>query len=80
MKISNSAKYVISVSAVSVLLAACTSSGGSSLAPTLSRMKKARGYGLFGGEGGIRTHETLIAFSGFQDRRFQPLSHLSTPR
>jgi hypothetical protein len=29
------------------------------------------------GEGGIRTHETLIAFSGFQDRRIQPLCHLS---
>src|SRR5690348_3864084 len=29
------------------------------------------------GEGGIRTHGTLITFSGFQDRRIQPLCHLS---
>jgi len=34
MKISNSAKYVISVSAAVALLAGCTSSGGSQLAPT----------------------------------------------
>lgn len=33
---------------------------------------------LSGGEGGIRTHETLITFCGFQDRRIQPLCHLST--
>ena len=31
----------------------------------------------FGGEGGIRTPGTL-RHSGFQDRRFKPLSHLST--
>ena len=30
-----------------------------------------------GGEGGIRTHGRVLAFNGFQDRRFQPLSHLS---
>jgi hypothetical protein len=30
------------------------------------------------GEGGIRTLGTLIAFCGFQDRRIQPLCHLST--
>jgi hypothetical protein len=30
-----------------------------------------------GGEGGIRTHGTL-RFNGFQDRRFRPLSHLSS--
>jgi hypothetical protein len=34
MKISNSAKYVIGVSAAVALLAGCTSSGGSQLAPT----------------------------------------------
>jgi hypothetical protein len=33
--------------------------------------------GLTGGEGGIRTHETLLRPNGFQDRRFQPLTHLS---
>ena len=33
MKISNSAKYFISVSAAVALLAGCTSSGGSQLAP-----------------------------------------------
>ncbi len=33
MKISNSAKYVIGVSAAVALLAGCTSSGGSQLAP-----------------------------------------------
>jgi hypothetical protein len=35
---------------------------------------------LSGGEGGIRTHGTLITFSGFQDRRIQPLCHLSKIR
>jgi hypothetical protein len=30
-----------------------------------------------GGEGGIRTHGRL-PFNGFQDRRFRPLSHLSS--
>jgi hypothetical protein len=30
------------------------------------------------GEGGIRTLETFITFCGFQDRRIQPLCHLST--
>ena len=32
-----------------------------------------------GGEGGIRTHGTL-QYSGFRDRRFRPLSHLSAER
>ena len=31
-----------------------------------------------GGEGGIRTHGPLRV-NGFQDRRYRPLSHLSTP-
>ena len=30
-----------------------------------------------GGEGGIRTHGGLLTHAGFQDRCFQPLSHLS---
>ena len=30
-----------------------------------------------GGGGGIRTHETLLRSNGFQDRRFQPLTHPS---
>src|SRR5581483_9330261 len=38
MRISKWAKYVVSVSAVGILLAACTSSGGSSLAPTSNRL------------------------------------------
>lgn len=29
-----------------------------------------------GGEGGIRTHGTLL-FNGFQDRLLKPLGHLS---
>src|SRR5580704_756033 len=33
--------------------------------------------GLNGGGGGIRTHETLLGPNGFQDRRFQPLTHPS---
>ena len=33
--------------------------------------------GLTGGGGGIRTHETLLGPNGFQDRRFQPLTHPS---
>ena len=33
--------------------------------------------GLAGGGGGIRTHETLLGPNGFQDRRFQPLTHPS---
>ena len=32
---------------------------------------------LFGGEGGIRTHERLQTFAGFQDQCIQPLCHLS---
>jgi hypothetical protein len=32
---------------------------------------------LAGGGGGIRTHETLLGPNGFQDRRFQPLTHPS---
>ena len=32
---------------------------------------------LSGGGGGIRTHETLLGPNGFQDRRFQPLTHPS---
>jgi hypothetical protein len=32
---------------------------------------------LTGGGGGIRTHETLLRPNGFQDRRFQPLTHPS---
>ena len=31
----------------------------------------------FGGEGEIRTHETREGSNGFQDRRVQPLCHLS---
>ena len=30
-----------------------------------------------GGEGGIRTPDTGNRYTGFRDRRFQPLSHLS---
>ena len=30
-----------------------------------------------GGEGGIRTRDTRNGYTGFRDRRFQPLSHLS---
>ena len=32
---------------------------------------------LFGGEGGIRTHEGLQTLAGFQDQCIQPLCHLS---
>ena len=32
---------------------------------------------LFGGEGGIRTHEGLLTLAGFQDQCIQPLCHLS---
>ena len=32
---------------------------------------------VYGGERGIRTLETLSAPNGFQDRRIQPLCHLS---
>jgi hypothetical protein len=49
----------------------------SPLAPT-SSLREPRSSGLHGGEGGIRTLETLITFCGFQDRRIQPLCHLST--
>ncbi len=41
MRFPNSAKYAASVSAVGVLLAACTSNGGSSLAPTGNRLSSA---------------------------------------
>ncbi len=34
-------------------------------------------FALFGGEAGIRTLGGLQTLNGFQDRRFQPLSHLS---
>ena len=33
-----------------------------------------------GGEGGIRTRDTRNGYTGFRDRRFQPLSHLSGPK
>ena len=33
-----------------------------------------------GGEGGIRTRDTRNGYTGFRDRRFQPLSHLSEPQ
>ena len=48
--------------------------------PLCLESKKAHGYGLSGGEGGIRTHGTLITFCGFQDRCIQPLCHLSKTR
>ena len=32
---------------------------------------------IFGGEGGIRTHEGLQTLAGFQDQCIQPLCHLS---
>ena len=31
----------------------------------------------FGGESGIRTHDTVMRYDGFQDRCLQPLGHLS---
>ncbi len=34
-------------------------------------------YALYGGEAGIRTLGGVLALAGFQDRCFQPLSHLS---
>src|SRR5262249_37900640 len=36
-----------------------------------------RGFRLSGGEGGIRTHGTLLGPTGFRDRPDQPLQHLS---
>ena len=33
-----------------------------------------------GGGGGIRTHDTLFTYTGFRDRRLQPLGHPSTDR
>ena len=42
--------------------------------PYLGGISKSR---LSGGEGGIRTHERLLTFAGFQDRCIQPLCHLS---
>jgi len=42
--------------------------------------QKGPSRGLFinsGGEGGIRTHERLLTFAGFQDQCIQPLCHLS---
>src|SRR5687768_15489564 len=30
-----------------------------------------------GGGGGIRTHDTLLTYTGFRDRRLQPLGHPS---
>ena len=32
---------------------------------------------MFGGESGIRTRDMRNAYTGFRDRRLQPLSHLS---
>ena len=34
-------------------------------------------FSISGGEGGIRTHERLLTFAGFQDQCIQPLCHLS---
>ena len=35
------------------------------------------GLSYFGGEGGIRTHDRLLTYAGFQDQCIQPLCHLS---
>ncbi len=41
-----------------------------------SRLRRSRRNGD-GGGGGIRTHDTLLTYTGFRDRRLQPLGHPS---
>jgi len=59
MKISNSAKYVISVSAAVALLAGCTSSGGSQLAPT-GGMTSNGAHQTMGGNHKVDLSSTLV--------------------
>ncbi len=61
-------------------MAAARLEQGPKSSTTLGEKTERRHEGAFlvsGGEGGIRTHERLQTFAGFQDQCIQPLCHLS---
>ena len=47
--------------------------------PTMRLLQALRLFGVSGGGGGIRTHETGNPPSGFQDHLLKPLGHPSSP-